>query len=85
MCEKGGTCKNKGKQYTRDIKDIYFEALPSSTIYEVLNYLKRKNKFNEDISISYGLNSQEILNLLDVSATDKSAADNLIVENVLNQ
>ena len=35
----------------------------------------------QDISISYGLNNQEILNLLDASAIDETEADSSIVEN----
>ena len=49
--------------------------------YELLNYLKGKNKFYKDISISYGLNSQEMLNLSDSSAINETEADSLIVEN----
>lgn len=43
--------------------------------------LKKKNKFYQDISISYCLKRQEILNLLDISSIDKTEADSLIVEN----
>ena len=43
--------------------------------------LKEKNKFCQDISISYCLKRQEILNLLDISSIDKTEADSLIVEN----
>ena len=60
---------------------VYFQPVRPSAMYEALNYLKRKNKFYKDISISYGLNSQEILNLLDISATDETEADRLIAEN----
>ena len=60
---------------------VYFELVRPSAIYEVLNYLKRKNKFYEDISISSGLNSQEILNLSNASGIDETAADSSIVEN----
>ena len=45
---------------------------------------KEKKKFYKDISIFYGLNCQEILNLSDISAIaaiGKTEADNLIVEN----
>ena len=41
---------------------------------------KRKNKFCKDISISYGLNSQKILNLSDIPVIVKIEADSLIVE-----
>ena len=60
---------------------VYFEPVRSSGIYEALSYLKGKNKFYKDISISYGLNSQEILNLPDASAIDETEVDSLIVEN----
>ena len=42
---------------------------------------KEKNKFYKDISISYGLNSKEILNLSNIPAIDETEADRLIVEN----
>ena len=60
---------------------MYFEPVRLSAIYEVLDYLKRKNKFYKDISISYGLNSQKILNLSDIPVIVKTEADSLIVEN----
>ena len=60
---------------------MYFEPVRPSAIYEALNYLKRKKKFYKDISISYGLNNQEILNLSDISAIDETEADSFIVKN----
>ena len=56
----------KLKRHLRYRWYAYFEPVRPSAIYEALNYLKRKNKFYEDISISYGLNSQEIPNLPDI-------------------
>ena len=56
----------KLKRHLRYRGYAYFGLVGPSAIYEALNYLKRKNKFYEDISISYGLNSQEIPNLLDI-------------------
>ena len=53
----------------------------SSSNIKALNYLKRKNKFYEDISTSYSLNGQEILNLSDISEIYETQADSLIVEN----
>ena len=46
---------------------VYFEAARSESTYATLNYLKNSNKFYEDITISYGLSSSEILNLADGS------------------
>ena len=60
---------------------MYFEPVRPSAIHEALNYLKRKKKFYKDISISYGLNNQEILNLSDISAIDETEADSFIVKN----
>ena len=60
---------------------VHFEPAHPSTIYKALNYLKRKNKSFENIFISYGSNIQKILNLLDVTAIDETAADSSIVEN----
>ena len=71
----------KLKRHLRYRGYVYFEPVRSSEIYEALNYLKRKSKFCKDISISYGLNCQEILNLLDASAIDETEADSSIVEN----
>ena len=69
------------KRHLRYWGYVYFEPVHLSAIYEAFNYLKRKNKFYKDISISYGLNSQEILNLSDISAIDETEAYSLIVEN----
>ena len=71
----------KLKRHLRYWGYVYFEPVCPSAIYEALNYLKRKNKFYKDISISYGLNSQEILNLSDISAIDETEADSFIVKN----
>ena len=71
----------KLKRHLRYRGYVCFEPVRPSAIYEALNYLKRKNKFYKDISIYYGLNSQEILNLSDISAIDETEADSLIVEN----
>ena len=71
----------KLKRQLRYQRYVYFEPVRPSAIYEALNYLKRKNKVYKDISIIYGLNSQEILNLSDISATGETKADRLIVEN----
>ena len=54
---------------------VHQEYMKPSTIS------KEKNKFYKDISISYGLNSQEILHLSDASATDETEVDSSIVEN----
>ena len=71
----------KLKRHLRYRGYVCFEPVRPSAIYEALNYLKRKNKFYKDISISYGLNSQEILNLSDISAIDETEADSFIVKN----
>ena len=44
---------------------VYFEPVQPESLYAALNYLKSNNKFYEDISISYGLSSTEILNVAD--------------------
>ena len=71
----------KLKRYLRYREYAYFEPVRPSAVYEALNYLKRKNSFYEDISISYGLNSQEILNLPDISAIGETAENSSVVEN----
>ena len=71
----------KPKRHLRYRGYVYFEPVRPSAIYEALSYLKRKNKFYKDISISCGLNSQEILNLSDASTTDETKTDSSIVEN----
>ena len=71
----------KLKRHLRYRGYVYFEPVRPSVIYEALNYLKRKNKFYKDISISYGLNSQEILNLSDASEVDETKANSSIVGN----
>ena len=55
----------------RDLKYrgyVYFELANSNVIYQALNYLKTYNKFCEDISISEGLSSKEMINF---SSIDK--------------
>ena len=71
----------KLKRYLRYRGYAYFEPVRPSVTYEALNYLKRKNKFYEDISISHSLSSQEILNLPDISAIGETVENNWIVEN----
>ena len=71
----------KLKRHLRYRGYVYFEPVRPSTTYKALNYLKRKNNFYKDICISYGLNSQEILNLSDISSIDETDADILAVEN----
>ena len=46
---------------------MYFEATWPDSIFAALNYLKNNKKFYEDISISYGLSSSEILNVAGTS------------------
>ena len=71
----------KLKRHLRYRGNAYFEQVRPSAIYEALNYLRRKNKFYENIFISYGLNSQDILNLPDISAIGETAEKSSIVEN----
>ena len=68
---KNGLVIVKLKQHLGYPGYLYLEPVHTSATYEALNYLKRKNKFYEDISISHGLNSQQIQNLLEVSKTDE--------------
>ena len=46
----------------------FFEAVCPNAIYQALNYLKTHNKLYEDISISEGLSSKE---MIDFSGIDK--------------
>ena len=49
----------------RDLKYrgyVYFEPICRNVICQALNYLKTHNKFYEDISISEGLSSKEMIN-----------------------
>ena len=47
---------------------VYFEPVRPNLIFQALNYLKTYNKFYEDISISQGLLSRE---MIDFSGTDQ--------------
>ena len=47
---------------------MYFEPVRPNVIYQLLNYLETGNKFYEDISISEGLSSKDIIN---TSETDE--------------
>ena len=49
----------------RDLKlrgYVYFEPVRPNVIYHALNYLKTRNKFYGDISISKGLSSRKMIN-----------------------
>ena len=59
-------CNLKYQEY------VYFQRVRPSVIYEALNYLRRKTKTCKDISISFGLERQEILNLSDALALDET-------------
>ena len=53
----------------RDLKYkgyVYFDPLRLNFIYQALNFLKALNKFCEDISISRGLSSKEMINFSDI-------------------
>ena len=47
---------------------VYFGPVLPNVIYQALNYLKTQDKFYEDISISEGLSSKEMINF---SGTDE--------------
>ena len=47
---------------------VYFEPVHPNAIYQALNYFKTHNKFYEEISISEGLSSKEMINF---SGNDK--------------
>ena len=81
LVNNNGLTTVKLKRYLRYQVYVYFEPAHPSAIYKALNYLKRKNKFFENIFISYGLNIQKLLNLSDVTAIDETAADSSIIEN----
>ena len=55
---------------------MYFEPVRPESIYAALNYLKNNNKIYEDISISYGLSSDKILNVADASLTHVQTCSN---------
>ena len=64
------------KRHLRYRGHVYFESVRPDSIYAALNYLKNNNKFYEDISISYGLSSSEILNVADVSLANEQTCNN---------
>ena len=66
----------KLKHHLRYRGHVYFEHVRPESIYAALNYLKHKNKFDEDISASYDLSSTEILNVTDVSFAHEQTCNN---------
>ena len=53
----------------RDLKyrsHVYFESVLPHIVYQALTYLKPYNKFFEDISITKGLSSEDIINFFDI-------------------
>ena len=65
----------------RDIEDMCTLRQYFLQQYMTLSTTQKKKQVLQDISISYGLSSQEILNLSDISANDETEGDNLIAEN----
>ena len=55
----------KLKRHLRYCGHVYSEPVQPESIYAALNFLKSNNKFYEDISVSYGLSSSEVLNIVD--------------------
>ena len=53
-----------------------FESVRPEPIYAHHNYLKNKNKFYEDISISYGLSSNGISNVADALFAHEQTCNN---------
>ena len=74
------------KQTSKNVEDttfkyrgyVYFEPIRPNVIYQALNYLKTNNKFYEDISISEGVSSKEMINFSDIDEQD-------FVESILNK
>ena len=66
---------------------MYFEPVRPEFAYATLNYLKNNKNFFENISVSYGLSSSEILNFADASLAPEQTCNNYAdaqVENKLN-
>ena len=54
----------------RDLKyrgHVYFEPVCPHIIYHVLTYLKSRNKFYEDISVTKGFSGEDMLNFSDIN------------------
>ena len=66
----------KLKRHLRYRGNVNFESVRPEPIYAHLNYLKNKNKFYEDISISYGLSSNGISNVADASFAHEQTCKN---------
>ena len=64
----------------RDIEDMCTLRQYFLQQYMTLSTTQKKKQVLQDILISYGLSSQEILNLSDISANDETEGDNLIAE-----
>ena len=66
----------KLKRHLRYRGNVNFESVRPEPIYAHHNYLKNKNKFYEDISISYGLSSNGISNVTDASFAHEQTCNN---------
>ena len=62
LADSNGLIVGKVKQDLKYRGYVYFEPVCPNVIYQALNYLKTHNKFYEDISISEGLSSKEVIN-----------------------
>ena len=60
---------------------VFFKPVQSSMIYEALKYLRTHNMFYEDIAISLGLTSNDILDYSKIYATRRNSVTSE-VENV---
>ena len=66
----------KLKLHLRYRGHVYFQPVRPESIYATLNYLKNNNKFYEDISVSYDLSSNEILNVANASFAHEPTCNN---------
>ena len=79
--------QQESKWHLRCRGHVYFEPVRSESAYATLNYLKNNKNLFENISVSYGLSSSEILNFADGSLAAEQTCNNYAdaeVENKLN-
>ena len=73
LCDSIGLIIVKLKRHMKYRGYVFFKPVQSSMIYEALEYLKTHKMFYEDIVISLGLTSNEILDYSKLSATQSNS------------
>ena len=71
------------KRYLKYRYRIYVESAHPHIVYQALTFLKSRNKFYEDISVTKGLSGEDILNFSDINENQEETES--IISNGRNE